>query len=127
MIYAVLGFAVAALGAITALALVISKTKDQREAARVLASSTGGELRSARETIERLTVNLKSEQERADALYDRLAESYSDPAPTNARELVLQAWRTEHNAARGRTVALSAPPTTTGTRPSDDDLLRPGE
>jgi hypothetical protein len=121
--YAALSLAGAALIGLITFAVLNSRARDQREAARVLASSTAGELVRAKDAIERLTQNLKSEQERADALDDELAKTYDVPDPAGARDRVLARWKTEHDSARGRTVAL---PTSVASKPAGpDDLLNP--
>ncbi len=122
-LFVALGLAVTATGGLIAFAVMNSHARDERESARVLASSVAGELRQARDLIETLQRNLKSEQERSDALDDELAKTFESPNPVGARERVLQKWKTEHDAARGRAVSLPAPPA--ARRPGPDDLLDP--
>lgn len=122
---AALSLAGAAVVGLIAFAFLNSIARDQREAARVLASSTAGELVRAKDAIERLTKDLKSEQERSDALDDELAKTYDHPDPAGARERVLAKWKLEHDAGRGRAVSLPAP--AAARTPGPDDLLRPGE
>lgn len=120
---AALGLAAIAVGGCITFAVMNSRARDQRESARVLASSVGGELRGARDLIESLKRSLKSEQERADALDDELLQSHLAPDPVGARERMLKKWQTEHAAARGRAVSMPAPSTADTTDP--DGLLDP--
>lgn len=122
---AALSLAAVAVGGLITFAVMNSRARDQREAARVLASSNAGELVRAKDAIERLTENLKSEQERSDALDDELATTYSSPNPVGARERVLQKWKTQHDAARGRAVSLPAP--SAATDAGSDDIYNPFE
>lgn len=123
--WAALAIAAVAVGGLITFAILNSRARDERESARVLASSVGGELRQARDLIESLKRNLKSEQERADALDDELLQTHLDPNPVGARERVLQKWQTDHAASRGRAVSLPAP--SAATKPGSDDLLKPGD
>jgi uncharacterized membrane protein YccC len=127
IVYALIALLAVAIGAAITFAIKDSRARDQREAARILASSNAGELVRAKELITRLTANLTSEQERSNALDDELAKTYDHPDPVGARERVLQAWKLQHDVARGRAVAMPAPPTAAATGPADDDLLKPGE
>ena len=113
---------VALVGLIT-FAVMNSRARDQREAARILASSTAGELVRAKDAIDRLTKDLTIEQERADALDDELAKTYDVPNPVGARERVLAKWKLHHDTARGRAVQLPAP--APARDPGPDDLLDP--
>lgn len=112
-----------ALVAITVLAFKLIGVMNEREAARILASSTAGELVRAKDAITRLTKDLTIEQERADALDDELAETYDVPDPVGARDRVLAKWKLRHDAARGRAIQLPAP--AAAARPGPDDLLNP--
>jgi hypothetical protein len=122
---AALALAAIALGGLITFALKNSTARDERESARVRASSLNGELVVVRERLDRMTKDLASEQERSDALDDELATTYDHPDPAGARERLLQAWKLRHDVARGRAVSMPAPqPADT---PGSDDLLRPGD
>jgi hypothetical protein len=123
--WALVALAAVATGGLITFAVMNSRARDQREAARVLASSTAGELVRAKDAIERLSKDLTSEQERSDALDDDLAKTYDHPDPVGARERVLQKWKTAHDASRGRAVSMPAPRAASSTGP--DDLQRPGD
>ena len=123
--WALVGLSVVSMGAAITFAIMNSRARDQREAARVLASSTAGELVRAKEAIERLTKDIKTEQERSDALDDELATTYDHPNPVGARERVLANWKLKHDAARGRAIQLPAPSATIPTGP--DGLVNPFE
>jgi hypothetical protein len=122
--YGLLGITAAAMAAAVTFAVLNSRARDQREAARVLASSTAGELVRAKEAIERLTKNLKSEQESTDALDDELAEARKSPNPVGARDRVLAKWEAKRAAARGDGTS-PLPSSTAATDPGPDGLLNP--
>lgn len=124
--YAALGLLAIALGGLITFAVKNSTARDEREAARVLASSTAGELVRTKDALKQTVDDLKNEQERADALDDDLAATFDHPDPVGARDRVLQAWKLDHDAARGRAVSMPAPPTAAAARP-DDALLKPGD
>jgi hypothetical protein len=106
---AALVLAAAALGGLITFALKNSNARDERESARVRASSLNGELVVVRERLDRMIKDLASEQERSDALDDELATTYDHPDPAGARERLLQAWKLKHDVARGRAVKMSVP------------------
>lgn len=125
VVYVLAALLAAATGGLITFAVMNSRARDQREAARILASSTAGELVRAKDAIERLTKDLKTEQERADALDDELVAAYDVPDPAGARDRVLAKWKLQHDTSRGRAVTLPASRATAPTGP--DDLQRPGD
>ena len=122
---AALALAVIAMGGCITFALKNSSARDEREAARVLASSTASELVVVRERLDRMTNDYKAEQARSDSLDDELAKTFDHPDPAGARDRVLQAWKLSHDASRGRAVSMPAPSAADTAGP--DDLQRPGE
>lgn len=123
MIYAVIGYAIVTLGVVAGLVVKLVTTMTHLGNQRVATESHAKELARAAEAMERLAANLKSEQERADALDDELAKSYDHPDPVGARERVLSKWQLDHHVARGRTVTVPAP--ATAKEPGPDDLINP--
>ena len=113
----------AVVGAVTTPWVLLSRAKDEREAARVRASSLNSELIVVRERLDRITNDLKSEEARSDDLYDELAKSSDHPDPVGARDRVLQAWKLKHDVARGRTVSMPAP--SAADKPGPDGLIDP--
>lgn len=122
---AALVLAAAAVGGLITFALKNSSARDEREAARVRASSLNGELVVVRERLDRITNDLKAEEARSDSLDDELAKTFDHPDPVGARDRVLQTWKLQHDASRGRAVSMPAPsaPASAGS----DELLKPGD
>lgn len=122
---AALALAAVSMGAAITFALMNSKARDERETARVDFANTNATCLSLRVLVDNLRNDLKSEQERADALDDELLQTHLAADPVGARERVLSRWQTDHAASRGRTVALSTP--AAAAKPGSDDLLKPGD
>ena len=115
---------ISVIGSIITLAFKLSSTQADREAWHVKADVADEHAKWQDAKITTLTKDLKTEQERADALDAEFTQLAASAPVDGAYQRLLSQWATAHAAARGRTVALSQPAAAPKTGP--DDLLPPG-